>query len=225
MRRFSIAVLLMMAVLQAAPALGQCAGDCHGDGEVTVDELITGVNIALGSATLTQCMSLDTNGDGDVTINELISAVNNSLSGCPTSQPTPTSTPTPVSDVTPTPTTGIVPPGISTRMPGIWSGLAADTTTWVRISVRIKIEVVGGAVVVSDLGGNLFTSGPRLTVLVTKPTAFVYTKNIGSFPRGYLETLQLTLGPNGSIAGTYGHATLSLPPVVTTIGIELSKEP
>jgi hypothetical protein len=59
-----------------------CAGDCNGDGAVTVDELIKGVNIALGSASRDQCPSFDTNGDGEVTVDELVHAVNNALSGC-----------------------------------------------------------------------------------------------------------------------------------------------
>jgi hypothetical protein len=59
-----------------------CAGDCNGDGTVTINELILGVNIALGSQPLAVCHSLDTSGDGQVAINELIVAVNHALSGC-----------------------------------------------------------------------------------------------------------------------------------------------
>ncbi|MBI3782181.1 MAG: hypothetical protein HY270_02150 [Deltaproteobacteria bacterium] len=59
-----------------------CVGDCNGDGEVTVDELITGVNIALGSANLSACAVFDANGDGEVTIDEILSAVNSALNGC-----------------------------------------------------------------------------------------------------------------------------------------------
>ncbi|MFI5367220.1 MAG: hypothetical protein ACHQ4J_16540, partial [Candidatus Binatia bacterium] len=53
-----------------------------GDGSVTVDELLTGVDIALGSAPITDCPSFDSNGDGAVTIDELLVAVNHALSGC-----------------------------------------------------------------------------------------------------------------------------------------------
>jgi len=59
-----------------------CAGDCNGDGSVAINELITGVNIALGSASVDACSSLDTNFDGSVAINELIAAVNHALNGC-----------------------------------------------------------------------------------------------------------------------------------------------
>jgi hypothetical protein len=59
-----------------------CAGDCNGDGTVTVNELITAVNIALGNAPVSTCPAVDTNGDGTVTVNELIQAVNSALNGC-----------------------------------------------------------------------------------------------------------------------------------------------
>ncbi len=35
-----------------------CVGDCNADGAVTVDELLLGVNIALGSAAATACAAL-----------------------------------------------------------------------------------------------------------------------------------------------------------------------
>jgi hypothetical protein len=63
-------------------AINVCTGDCNGDGVVTVDELITGVNIALGTASLDTCSVFDSTGDGAVTVDELIGAVNNALTGC-----------------------------------------------------------------------------------------------------------------------------------------------
>ncbi|MEO8602093.1 MAG: Ig domain-containing protein [bacterium] len=59
-----------------------CSGDCNGDGSVMVNELIGGVNIALGNALLDSCPSFDHDGDGSVMINELITAVNAALTGC-----------------------------------------------------------------------------------------------------------------------------------------------
>jgi hypothetical protein len=61
-----------------------CPGDCNGDGQVTVNELIVGVNISLGSAPISECPAFDTSGDGTVTVSELIQAVNAALAGCPT---------------------------------------------------------------------------------------------------------------------------------------------
>ncbi|MFN8643307.1 MAG: choice-of-anchor V domain-containing protein [Candidatus Binatia bacterium] len=62
-----------------APA---CAGDCNGDGAVAINELISGVNIALGTAPVGTCASIDANGDGRVAINELVAAVSRALGGC-----------------------------------------------------------------------------------------------------------------------------------------------
>ena len=61
-----------------------CAGDCRGDGRVTVDDLITGVTIALGIARPTDCLAFDTNHDGQVAVDELMTAVNHALNGCAT---------------------------------------------------------------------------------------------------------------------------------------------
>jgi hypothetical protein len=80
----------------------QCLGDCDDSGTVTVGELVTGVNIALGSAQVSSCLPIDTNSSGMVEINELIAAVNRALGGCgatPTATiavtlPTATATPT-----------------------------------------------------------------------------------------------------------------------------------
>lgn len=62
--------------------LPPCAGDCGGDGAVTVSDLVGGVAIALGQAPLDLCPAADGDGDGAVSVSELLSAVNRSLSGC-----------------------------------------------------------------------------------------------------------------------------------------------
>jgi cysteine-rich repeat protein len=59
-----------------------CAGDCGRNREVTVDELLTMVNITLGTAPAYQCPAGDGNQDGTITINEIITAVNVALNGC-----------------------------------------------------------------------------------------------------------------------------------------------
>ena len=59
-----------------------CVGDCNDDGVVAVNELISGVNIALGNSAVSTCPSFDTNGDEMVAINELIAGVNSLLNGC-----------------------------------------------------------------------------------------------------------------------------------------------
>lgn len=65
-----------------APTPAACIGDCNDNKIVAVNELITGVNIALGRAPISQCSSFDTNGNQMVDINELIGAVRSALNGC-----------------------------------------------------------------------------------------------------------------------------------------------
>jgi cell division septation protein DedD len=59
-----------------------CAGDCDGNGEVTVAEIITLVNVAIGNADPTTCPAGDRNHDGQITVNEIVQAVNAALNGC-----------------------------------------------------------------------------------------------------------------------------------------------
>ena len=80
----TIAVLLS---LTARRAMADCIGDCNSNDEVTVNELILGVNIALGAAQLAQCAAFDANADGEVAVNELIGGVNSVLTGCPAAAP------------------------------------------------------------------------------------------------------------------------------------------
>jgi hypothetical protein len=74
----------------ALAAISACTGDCSDDDQVTVDELLTGVSIALGALPVAQCLVLDVNGDGTVTVDELLEAVGNALTGC---EPSPTPVP------------------------------------------------------------------------------------------------------------------------------------
>jgi hypothetical protein len=59
-----------------------CNGDCNGNDQVTIDELIKGVNIALGNLLVANCPAFDANVDGVVTIDELLKAVNRAQNGC-----------------------------------------------------------------------------------------------------------------------------------------------
>jgi hypothetical protein len=64
-------------------ATASCAGDCNDDGQVTVDEILTTVDIALGNTLPSECEPGDANHDGQITINEILTAVDNALNGCP----------------------------------------------------------------------------------------------------------------------------------------------
>jgi hypothetical protein len=88
---------VLLVLLAAMPAAAQpCPGDCNGDGEVRVEEMIVGVRIALGEVEVADCSALDANGNGTLSIDELVRAVANLLTGCPAEvSPTPTETPSP----------------------------------------------------------------------------------------------------------------------------------
>ena len=59
-----------------------CDGDRNGDRSVTVDELIRGVNMALGTLPASACSAIDSDGVASVTIDDLLRAVNRALGGC-----------------------------------------------------------------------------------------------------------------------------------------------
>lgn len=68
-------------VLYPALPVPPCAGDCDGDGMVSVDELVAGVAIALERTAPDACPGLDRDGDG-VRIDDLLRAVAAALHGC-----------------------------------------------------------------------------------------------------------------------------------------------
>jgi len=65
-----------------AYALPACVGDCNRNGVVTIDELVTGVGIALETAPINRCYALDTDGTRTVQINELVEGASHALEGC-----------------------------------------------------------------------------------------------------------------------------------------------
>jgi hypothetical protein len=64
------------------PMPSACVGDCNGNRAVTINEMITGVNIALEILPVESCPAFDANGDRQVTVDELLQAVNNALLDC-----------------------------------------------------------------------------------------------------------------------------------------------
>src|SRR5262249_12999071 len=61
----------------------QHCGDCNIDQQVTVNEVLTGVTIALGEAPVDACPEADANLDREVSVNELLTAVGAALHGVP----------------------------------------------------------------------------------------------------------------------------------------------
>jgi cytochrome c peroxidase len=59
-----------------------CPGDCDDSGSVTVEELVRGIQMALGGSPLALCLSFDPNADGEVDVVELVGGVRAALDGC-----------------------------------------------------------------------------------------------------------------------------------------------
>jgi hypothetical protein len=64
------------------PTPGRCFGDCNGDGRVTVDELVLGIDVALALVPLDECDALDDHRNDQITIDEVVLAVASALFGC-----------------------------------------------------------------------------------------------------------------------------------------------
>jgi len=62
-----------------------CVGQCTTSAPVTVGEILTMVNIALGNAGISACPAGDADGNGQISIDEILLATHNALHGCETS--------------------------------------------------------------------------------------------------------------------------------------------
>ena len=84
-----VLTICLCAATLAVPAAvsAVCTGDCNGDAAVTVDDLLTMVNVALDNTTVDHCSAGDANGDHAITIDEILTAVNYALTSCPVGTP------------------------------------------------------------------------------------------------------------------------------------------
>ena len=71
-----------MPAVTPTPTAALCTGDCNGDQQVTVNELLILVNIVLGNAPASACPLGVPDGRG-VNVSFIIETVNNILNGCP----------------------------------------------------------------------------------------------------------------------------------------------
>ncbi len=134
-----------------------CAGDCDGNGMVSISELVRGVNIALLRFAADACLAFDVNGNGIVSISELVRAVNAALSGCPAAGGTPTPITPATSTSTPTSTFPTSTPGAARMVAAIGGEFQVNTyTTGFQTFPAIASNSAGGFVVVWD---NLYRAG------------------------------------------------------------------
>jgi hypothetical protein len=85
-------LVIAMAFSSVTVMAQQCPGDCDDSGDVTVNEVLTMVNIGVGTLDVAICPAGDLNHDNAISIDEILVAVNSALSGCP-GGPRPTPTP------------------------------------------------------------------------------------------------------------------------------------
>ena len=84
----TVQFLLALVLLASAAPVFACTGDCDADGRVLVDEIVLGVNLALGTEATASCYAYDRNFDDAVTVDEILSAVSSALEGCSAPQTT-----------------------------------------------------------------------------------------------------------------------------------------
>jgi len=65
-----------------SPTIGPCVGDCSGDKSVTVDELVTLTDVALGDDVVTACPNRNVSHDSSITVSDILMAVNSASNGC-----------------------------------------------------------------------------------------------------------------------------------------------
>ena len=160
-----IACAAAIACIAPSLAAAGCIGDCAGDGTVTIDDLVTGVNIALGTQAVSTCAAMDADGNGLVTVDELVRAVSVALDGCAI---TPASTPTAGTPTPGTPTPGNMPTNTSTiavnptqsRAPTNSPTPAPPTPTATQASAVVNF---------CDLPGSVQTTGPGISVVPGGP--------------------------------------------------------
>lgn len=99
---------LVLSVASWEAAAQSCAGDCNRNLRVTVDEIVLGVDIALGAAAPARCAAADRAEDGSVSVDDLVAAVRSAVRGCGgAATETPDGTPTAqVPTATPSATAG-----------------------------------------------------------------------------------------------------------------------
>jgi YVTN family beta-propeller protein len=176
-------------------------GDCNGEGGVTVDELIRGVSIALGAASLEQCKAFDSNADGKVTIDELVTAVNNALLCAAGAAPTITATE--IRTDSPTPTRSA-------------TGTLSPTGTWTRAQTVTATATRTASYTLSSTA----TETPPSTSTRT-PTS-IYTGTATSTPTA---THTRTASVTATLASTWTPTRLPTPSPASTSSPTVTQGP
>ena len=209
-----------------------CVGDCSGDGVVSISDLITGVNIALGTQPVSTCPAF-ADAQGKVDVAQLIKGVNNALNGCPTSSPTPTvtDTGTPTATPTTTPTIATATPTVTGTAPPVTATNTATTTptntaTATPTTTATATPTVTGATAThtpsstatptrTETATSTATGTPTNTIASATPTATPTTTHTPETPTA--TTTAATNTPTvTAMATTTATPTATLPTPTTT---------
>lgn len=68
------------------PSVTRCPGDCDGNGEVNVAEVLTSVSVALGEIEIAACFRADHDESEAIEVDEILRGVRAALEGCPASE-------------------------------------------------------------------------------------------------------------------------------------------
>jgi hypothetical protein len=84
-RRYAGVIGLTLAVMATTcdRVSALCVGDCNDNNAVVINELVTGVGVALGDRELATCRNFDPDDDQQVVIGELVQGVRSAIDGCP----------------------------------------------------------------------------------------------------------------------------------------------
>jgi hypothetical protein len=169
----ALACILLLPCRARAQA---CVGDCDSDDHVTVNEILTMVDVALGNASVSACG--DANSDGQITIDEILAAVKNALNGCPS---LPTSTPTDTATASATPTETPVPTSTatSTQTPNNVAAAVARDAQGMALHLNQSLTAEG----VVTVSAGLF-AGNKLKIFIQSGGAgiMVYHQSAGAVP-------------------------------------------
>jgi hypothetical protein len=189
-----------LAVSPTKNASQMCGGDCDNNGTVTVDEIVTRVNIALGSLSLDLCPRFDCNGIGRVTVDCIVKAVDAALNGCDSSTPTPTSTATPTSM-----------PSATSSAKATVSETATQTAIETATAISTPTETTAPsptsprAATASATATRTATASPPSTPSATRPpideAALAASARVATEPILRLFDFQARVGSPGGVAG------------------------
>jgi hypothetical protein len=155
----ALASLALAATVHAAPPA--CTGDCDRSNDVTVDEIVTMVFIALGGTPISTCIAGDADTNGSITVDEIITASTKALDGC-NATPTPSTSPTPDDTATLTHTPEVTPTGSVTEEP-------EETETPERTATETPLESETPAATFTN-GMMPLTPSPPATTVAPSPS-------------------------------------------------------